>query len=103
MVSVATRPKCPLCGVELKHETELDKDGKEVIVEPHVGIFIHNPKGLHEDIRVQVHKTCHVKVVALYPNYALPTQADWAAPKLPSIQPNGSVILKNLTAALLEK
>lgn len=97
------RPICPLCGVELNHATARDKDDKVIIVEEQIEIDIHNPRYIHEDVKVMVHKACHDKVKALYPNYDSPTQADWAAPKLPFIGVDGKVSLKDLKPESLEK
>lgn len=97
------RPICPLCGVALQHEYSNDKDGNPVLIEKHVVVNIHNPRNLHEDIKVFVHETCYNKVKAMYPKFDEPTQDDWASPKIPTIGNDNIVRLSPLNVDVLEK
>lgn len=84
---------CPLCEVAMDFDTT-DKEGNPV--EKHVEICMHNPKLLQEDIKVLAHRLCYEKAKAVYPKFDQPTEADYASPKIPNVDRNGVVTLKDL-------
>ena len=73
------RPKCPLCGKDLKHpyETkEVNGEMKEVLVEEQVSYWMHNPRLIQEDILVTAHKECFDKVKKVFPDFDQPVQEE---------------------------
>ena len=93
---------CPLCGIELQHEfiDEELESGETVtkIQEEQMQIWVHNPRNLHEDILVSVHKDCYDKVKVVYPTFDKPTEKDWASPRLPFIS-GSKITLRALSAS----
>jgi len=98
---MSVRPICILCGVALKHETDIDKDGNEIVIEKHTEISIHNPCNLHEDIKIPAHAECYKKTKEVFPTFDMPTQADLKEPKIPFIMPDKSVVMVKLTIDLI--
>jgi len=96
---MAVRPKCPLCGIDLKHPYETKKinnEMKEVLVEEQVSFWMHNPRLIQEDILVIAHKRCFEQVKRVYPKFDEPTQRDWNNPLFPIIV-GSSVRMVNLS------
>lgn len=82
---------CILCGNELQPEFTTDKDGKQYMNEAHSSIWIHNPRNLHEDIKVTIHQSCYDTAKKVSPNFDIPTQNDYADYKVPFIGADKSV------------
>jgi hypothetical protein len=91
------KTKCILCGLDLKDNDGFDdSDFGKVLIEPQVKIWVHDPRSIHYDIQVTVHKVCYDKVKTIYPDFDKPTQADWSNPKYPVIDKD-VVSLKTIT------
>jgi len=98
---------CILCGIELEDEyVDVRDDAGRVsqkLSEKHAQIWVHNPRNLHEDILVPVHKVCYDKVKASYAEFDIPTEKDWNDPKIPAIDKDGKIAPKNLPDVFFPK
>lgn len=96
------RPKCILCGVDLKHPYETKEiDGKpiEVLVEEQVNLWIHDPRNTHVDVNITLHKSCYDKIKALYPNIDKVTSLKGTAIRYPVLE-GETLVLKTLSEFL---
>lgn len=97
-----TETICFLCGQPLEPEYVSSENGTQVLNEKHHQVWIHNPRYLHEDVKVDIHEGCYLEVKAIFPSFDKPTQLDYANPMLPKINAGGSISLFPLSEELVE-
>jgi hypothetical protein len=103
------KPKCIICGKKLLggyqkiiyeeiDKMDIPQEEKDELkkLPEQVEYYVHDPRDIHRDIPVYVHKSCFDKVKAIYPNFDNPTQDDYSNVQYPIINKFGNVEMKKL-------
>lgn len=77
-------------------------DENKVLKEPQVKYWAHDPRNLHVDVEVTVHKECYDKIKKDYPDFDQPVQ-DYATCTYKTLDDKGVIVLKTPTTFKTEQ